>query len=74
MRTLIPAWTNRSFTTDLWREMDRLLGDFDGRTQPANEQRLFVPRAEVEETENHFLLSFDLPGMKNAHGACGPTS
>ncbi|NUM89766.1 MAG: Hsp20/alpha crystallin family protein, partial [Bdellovibrionales bacterium] len=56
----------RGFPRDLLgfqKEMDRL---FEGVLPPAT-QRLGVPTApvmEAEETDAHFKVSFDVPGMK----------
>ena len=57
MRTLIP-WQNRLF------------GSFDGMHDlvgrvfsDGNESPRFLPRMDVVETESHFEVQFDLPGM-----------
>lgn len=41
------------------KEMRRLLGGPSGLTEPA-----FTPSCDVEETDTHYLMSFDLPGVK----------
>lgn len=46
-------WNNRSLASSLWQEMDQLYNERNSSTSH-----------EVSETEDHFLLSIDLPGMK----------
>ncbi|MGE3975127.1 MAG: Hsp20/alpha crystallin family protein [Bdellovibrionales bacterium] len=62
MKTLVPFWVP-SFSSDLWRDVDRL---FDGFATPslADYPRAFTPATEVEDNDNHFMVSLDLPGMK----------
>lgn len=57
MRMLTPAWTSRSLASDLFDEMDRFFGT-------AYDERSFSPATDVTETENHYLMSLDVPGMK----------
>jgi len=56
------AW---SPVSDLRREFDRL---FDDWTSPAprglRTESTFVPACDVEEGEDHFLLTLEMPGMK----------
>lgn len=64
MRTLTPIWNTKNLSHDLWREMDRML---DHWVSPhlsieADSKNNFA--TEVAETEDHFLVSIDLPGMK----------
>lgn len=50
----------------LQRQMERMFDDFQYESIP-NFPALgaeFIPTAEVEETEDHYLLSMDLPGVK----------
>ncbi|KHD88735.1 MAG: hypothetical protein OM95_07385 [Bdellovibrio sp. ArHS] len=53
----------RPFATDLFDEVERM---FEGFAAPANTtpERRFTPAFEVNETEEHFLLAVDLPGIK----------
>ncbi|KYG68683.1 hypothetical protein AZI87_05465 [Bdellovibrio bacteriovorus] len=64
MRTLTPYMTNRRpFATDLFDEVERM---FESFAAPANtnSERRFTPAFEVSETEDHYLLGVDLPGIK----------
>lgn len=64
MRMLTPFWTTRSLSSDLWREMDRMLEDFVNTNSSAYDEREFAPASEIIEEDNHFMLSIDLPGIK----------
>ncbi|WP_413290436.1 Hsp20/alpha crystallin family protein [Bdellovibrio sp. HCB337] len=62
MRLLTSNWPTQS---DLFSEMDRLFGNFV--STPSNssyDDRDFSPAAEVSESEEKFLMSIDLPGIK----------
>lgn len=63
----------------LQRRMDRMFGDFFSEPTfyseptlfspvndffPVQEELSFAPPCDVEETNSHYLLSFDLPGVK----------
>lgn len=50
MRFLVPNY-------DLFSEMDRFI-------EGASRERMFSPSFESSETDQHYLLSVDLPGMK----------
>ena len=65
MRTIIPYWTTRSLTSDLFNEMDRFFNDWN----PYSSQRVYDERSldhscEFAENEDHYIFSVDLPGMK----------
>lgn len=49
---------------DLQREVSKLFDDF-GMSQKKNREHLmaYTPTCDIHETESHFLMSFDLPGV-----------
>lgn len=55
----------RFLTTDLFDDMDRFLTGADiRRSRLQSETELFSPVCEISETETHFLMSLDIPGLK----------
>jgi HSP20 family protein len=48
----------------LRREMDRLLESFFPRTEDSAASAMWVPRADLAETDDAFVVSMDLPGVK----------
>ena len=58
MRALTPYFTSRGLASDLFSEMDRFFDEWKPQTGS------FEPAWDVTETEDHFLMSVDLPGMK----------
>lgn len=58
MRALTPYYTGRILASDLFDGMDRFFEEW--KPQPAS----LEPAWEITETENNFLMSVDLPGMK----------
>lgn len=49
----------------LWDEFDRMFESyFDSTPVTYSAGRLLRPAYDIEETESHYVLSFDLPGMK----------
>lgn len=71
MKNMIDIW--RSETLNPWKEfasLQRQMGRlFDGFSRNESNQQFmksidFVPACDVEETENRFLVSLDIPGMK----------
>jgi HSP20 family protein len=65
MQRTLSTRTPRSLTADLLHEMNRLFDDFRvGMPQSKNAFSSFDPACEIEESENHFFMSVDLPGMK----------
>lgn len=65
MRIVTPYWTARTLTSDLFNEMENL---FEGATQAEPSQvydeRSFGPACEIAESDEHYYMSVDLPGMK----------
>lgn len=53
MTFVTPYWSNNSLASSLWQELDQLYSD-----------RSVSPSTEVTETDKHFLMSMDLPGLK----------
>ena len=78
MRTEIDVWGRNPFRATLEpfrtirrleREMDRMLEDFPiyaSRGLQSREGIEFMPACEVEETNHHYLVSFDLPGVSKS--------
>ena len=66
MRTLTPYWTTRNLVSDLFDEMDDYFFSGEDRNWPARsyDEQSFGPACEVSETEDHYNLSVDLPGMR----------
>lgn len=65
MRIITPYYANRSLSSDLLDEMDQFFENW-GRISPAQvyDERRFDPACDVSETDEHYLMSVDLPGMK----------
>lgn len=65
MRMVFPNKMTGQFFDDLASEMnsfvESMLGE-DGKTATSNSVA-FTPRMDIDETETHFLLSMDLPGV-----------
>ncbi len=62
MRLMAPNWSRLNMTTNFFDEMDRFLKEYDNGTKLYDE-RTFDPACDVSESEESYLLSFDLPGM-----------
>jgi HSP20 family protein len=67
---MLPSLWSANRGVDPWRdfsrfrrEMDNLFQDFFSPSY-SGEERAFTPTCDVEEREGHYLLSFDLPGLK----------
>jgi HSP20 family protein len=67
------AWNPIREINRLQRSIDRIFNDFltepftgglGRELLPMGEEMGFTPACDVEETESHYLVSFDLPGMK----------
>jgi HSP20 family protein len=69
MRNSIQKWYGNTWHPfrefdDLHREVDRMFGDFITPTRRRELRDLsFTPACDVEETESHYLLRFDVPGI-----------
>ncbi len=67
MRILTPQWTNRSLASDLMSEMDQFFNDWTPtKRSEFYDERSFNPACEISETEEHLMMSVDLPGMKKS--------
>ncbi|UXR64074.1 Hsp20/alpha crystallin family protein [Bdellovibrio bacteriovorus] len=64
MRLLTPYWPTRRATTSLFDEMDRLFENFAVPASYEAYERTLNPACEVSETQDHYLLSMDIPGFK----------
>lgn len=66
MRMLTPYFTTRSLASDFFDEMDRFFEGTPANFSPRNfyDERTFHPACEVSESEDHYMMSVDLPGMK----------
>ncbi len=61
------GWESYPEMSSLQRQMDRAFSDAWGNTDVAPiglREPAFAPACDVEETENHYLMTFDLPGVK----------
>lgn len=63
MRIITPFTTSRSVASDFWRDMDRMFDDFTVAA-PANDKIEYAVASDVVESDQHFMLSVDLPGLK----------
>lgn len=61
MRMLTPYWSTRSLASDLFDDLDRL---FTAPERSIYDERAFNPPCEISETDDHILMSVDLPGLK----------
>lgn len=64
MRLITPYWPTRRMTSNIFEEMDRMFENLAAVPFTENQERLFKPTCEVAESEDHYLLSVDLPGFK----------
>ena len=63
MKMLSPLWTpRRSLASDLFNEWDRMFNLTPGL--PIYDERDFAPAMDVSETEENYMVSMDLPGLK----------
>ena len=62
------GWSPFREMRNLQRDMDRFFNETMGQMESVIPASLgaeaFVPSCDLEETETHYLLSFDIPGMK----------
>lgn len=63
MRQLTPWSQRRLATGDFFSEMERMFDDFT-RGSDYSLTSEFSPVTDIEEEEDHFLMTIDLPGMK----------
>lgn len=69
MRNLPHVWNPMKEFQNLQRRMDQFFGDW-GFSSDTSTNKLgltgpsFTPSCEVDETDSHYLMSFDLPGVK----------
>lgn len=70
---MLPMFTREFDTTSygLWRPLLRQLDEMFDATQNGNSRRQwehshsdFAPNVDIEETDDHYLLSFDVPGVQ----------
>ncbi|MNK82674.1 Spore protein SP21 [compost metagenome] len=64
MRILTPYWPQQRATGNFFDDMDRVFADFANIATAAPAARAFRPPAEVSEHKEHYLMSFDLPGIQ----------
>ncbi len=65
MRMLTTYIPTRGFTSDIWSEMDRFLDDWNRSVaNKSYSERSFSPASEITESGDYYLMSLDLPGMK----------
>lgn len=65
MRMITPYWANRNISSDLFDEMDRAIDTFNNLFATRTyDERAFDPACEISETDEHYLMSVDLPGLK----------
>ncbi|WP_246845864.1 Hsp20/alpha crystallin family protein [Bdellovibrio sp. ZAP7] len=64
MRSLSP-WSARRPTNDLFSQFEEFFGDLDrGYTPAARSTMDFSPSVDIEEKENAYIVTTDLPGFK----------
>lgn len=63
MRTAYPFFTT-TLESDLWKQMDRMFDGFEPSPSKVQTTREIPPTIEIAETEEYFMLSVDLPGVK----------
>lgn len=64
MKNSIDIRKNGRAGLGLWDDLDRMFENFFETTPATYGTRSLRPAYDVEETDTHFVLSFDLPGMK----------
>lgn len=63
MRILTPYWPQQRATSNFFDDMDRVFADF-ATPSSAPAKQAFRPAAEATEHKEHYLMSFDLPGLR----------
>lgn len=62
MRLLTPYWNTRKLSSDMFGDIDQL---FDRMTsEQSYDERNFTPACEIAESDDYYLMSVDVPGMK----------
>lgn len=65
MRIVTPYWTARALTSDIFDEMENFFSDAQAATRKNYyDERTFGPACEVSESDDHYYMNLDLPGMK----------
>lgn len=65
MRMLSPYLTNRRLNSDLFDEVNRFFDDWAEVSPAATyDERKIGPSCDITETDTHYLVSVDMPGMK----------
>ena len=65
MRLVTPYWTAKTLTSDIFDEMQSFFDDARLDVRKTNyDERSFGPACEVSESDEHFYMNVDLPGMK----------
>lgn len=64
MRMLTSYWPTRSLASDFFGEMDRVFDEVLKAPVAAYDERSFQPACEITESEEHYAMSVDLPGMR----------
>lgn len=59
---LSPIWNSRNLASDLFSDWDRMLNLTQGTN--AYDEREFAPLTDVAETDECYMVSIDLPGLK----------
>lgn len=67
-RMLTPYLVTRSLPSDLFSEMDKLFEGFPEETQSKrfSEESALIANCDVTESQSHFYLTADLPGVKKS--------
>jgi HSP20 family protein len=63
MRNLV-SWSRPSFYSNVFSDIDRLFNELEMAPRTSDNEVSFTPAGEIFESEDHFALNFDLPGMK----------
>jgi HSP20 family protein len=64
MRRDLDLWRGERSPFSLFNEMDRLFSQFNRPTEGNESLMSFAPACDIEELDDHFLISVDVPGMK----------